>query len=34
MQYRKTNRPGWIVIVIISLAVSTGLTLAVSKIIR
>ena len=34
MQYRKTNRPGWIVIVIISLAVSTGLTLAASKIIR
>jgi len=30
-QYRKTNRLGWIVIALISLAVSTGLTRAVSK---
>ena len=33
-QYRKTNRLGWIVIIIISLAVSTALTLTISKLIR
>ena len=33
-QYRKTNRLGWIVIIIISLAVSTGLTLTIFKLIR
>ena len=33
-QYRKTNRIGWIVIVIVSLAVSAGLTRAVSRLIR
>ena len=33
-QYRKTNGLGWIVIGLISLAVSAGLTLAVSRLIR
>ena len=34
LQYRKTNRLGWIVITIISLAVSAGLTRVVSRLIR
>lgn len=34
MQYRKTNRLGWIVIVIFSLVVSAGLTRAVSNLLR
>ena len=32
-QYRKTNRLGWIVITIISLALSAGLTWTVTKLI-